>query len=81
MIWISTPECTTKDIKPVPDVQRILVHTSDDIDREIGKQMGRFKDKKKEILLSGCMDFAIVASYLTGSEAYTLLFICGEYQK
>ena len=59
------------NIVPVPDDQRILVHTSDDIDREIGKQMEQFKDKKKGILLSGDMDSAIVASYLCGSDAYT----------
>ncbi len=50
-----------KNIVPIPDEQRILVHTSDDIDREIGKQMEQFKDKKKGILLSGGMDSAIVA--------------------
>lgn len=44
------------NITPVPDDQRILVHTSDDIDREIGKQMEQFEDKKKGILLSGGME-------------------------
>lgn len=29
-----------KNITPVPDDQRILVHTVEDIDREIAKQMG-----------------------------------------
>ena len=70
-----------KNIVPIPDDQRILVHTSDDIDREIGKQMEQFKDKKKGILLSGGMDSAIVASYLRGSDAYTFRFLSGEYQK
>lgn len=69
------------NITPIPDEQRIFVHTSDDIDREIGKQMGQFKDKKKGILLSGGMDSAIVASYLSGSDAYTFRFLGGEYQK
>ena len=69
------------NIKPLSDDQRILVHTSDDIDREIGKQMEQFKDKKKGILLSGGMDSAIVASYLRGSDAYTFRFLGGEYQK
>ena len=39
-----------ENIKSIPDSQRILVHTSDDIDREIGKQMEQFKDKKKGIV-------------------------------
>lgn len=70
-----------KNIQPIPDEQRILVHTSDDIDQEIGRQIEQFADKKKGILLSGGMDSAIVASYLSGSEAYTFRFLGGEYQK
>ncbi len=69
------------NIIPIPDDQRILVHTSDDIDREIGIQMEQFHNKKKGILLSGGMDSAIVASYLRGSDAYTFRFLGGDYQK
>lgn len=69
------------NITPIADDQRILVKTVDDIDREIGKQMEQFKDKKKGILLSGGMDSAIVASYLSGSDAYTFRFLGGEFQK
>lgn len=69
-----------ENIKPIPDEQRILVHTTDDIDREIGKQMEQFKEKKKGILLSGGMDSAIVASYLSGSDAYTFRFLGGNFQ-
>ena len=58
------------NIKPIPDDQRILVRSAEDIDFEIKKQMERFKDKRKGIMLSGGMDSAIVASYLTGSDAY-----------
>ena len=72
---------THKNITPIPNDQRILVETSDDIDREIAKQMRSFKGKKKGILLSGGMDSAIVASYLSGSDAYTFRFLGGEYQK
>ncbi len=70
-----------KNIKLFPDDQRIIVHTSDDIDREISRQMERFRDKKKGILLSGGMDSAIVASYLRGSDAYTFRFLDGSFQK
>ncbi len=68
-----------KNIPAIPDDERILVHTSDDIDREIEKQMEQFSDRKKGILLSGGMDSAIVASYLSGSEAYTFRFLGGEF--
>lgn len=70
-----------KNIEPIPDEQRILVHTVDDIDHEIGKQMEQFMDKKKGILLSGGMDSAIVASYLPGADAYTFRFLGGAYKK
>lgn len=70
-----------KNIKPLPDKERILVKTADDVDREIGNQIEQFKDKKKGILLSGGMDSAIVASYLSGSDAYTFRFLNGEFQK
>ena len=69
------------NIKPIPEEQRVFVRTSDDISREIGKQIEQFKDKKKGVLLSGGMDSAIVASYLTGSDAYTFRFLGGDYQK
>lgn len=70
-----------ENITPIPDNERILVHTVDDIDREIGKQMKQFEGKKKGILLSGGMDSAIVASYLSGSDAYTFRFLGGEFQR
>lgn len=69
------------NIKSIPDKERILVRTSDDIDKNIQAQMDEFKDKKKGVMLSGGMDSAIVASYLPGSEAYTFRFLGGEYQK
>lgn len=69
------------NIKPVSDENEILVHTADDIDREIRKQMEQFENKKKGILLSGGMDSAIVASYMPGSDAYTFRFLDGKFQK
>ncbi len=68
-----------KNIKPIPENQRILVHTAEDINREIENQLKQFEDKKKGILLSGGMDSAIVASYLRGSDAYTFRFLGGDY--
>lgn len=69
------------NFKPFPNEERIAVKTADDIDCEIGKQMVRFKDKKKGIMLSGGMDSAIAASYLSGSDAYTFRFLNGEFQQ
>lgn len=43
--------------------------------------MEQFTNKKKGILLSGGMDSAIIASYLSGSNAYTFRFLGGKYQK
>lgn len=70
-----------RNIKPLSDDERIFVRTSDEIDYEIGKQIKKFENLKKGILLSGGMDSAIVASYLTGSDAYTFRFLGGEFQK
>ena len=70
-----------ENYKPIKEEQRVLVYSSDDIDKEIESQMVQFKAKKKGILLSGGMDSAIVASYLGGSDAYTFRFLGGEYQK
>ena len=70
-----------KNIKPIPEEERIYVKSSDDIDIEINKQIEKFKDKKKGVLLSGGMDSAIVASYLSGSDAYTFRFLGGKFQK
>lgn len=70
-----------RNIKPLPEDERIYVKTAEDIDCKIQKQMEQFKDKKKGILLSGGMDSAIVASYLSGSDAYTFRFLDGKYQK
>lgn len=69
------------NIKPIPNENRIIVHTADEIDIEIKKQIELFEDKKKGILLSGGMDSAIIASYLRGSDAYTFRFLNGNYQK
>lgn len=71
---------THEHIVPLADSERVLVKTSDDIDRNIAEQMKQFEGKKKGILLSGGMDSAVVASYLSGSDAYTFRFLGGEYK-
>lgn len=69
-----------KNIIPLADDQRISVYTSEDIEREIRKQIDQFRGIKKGILLSGGMDSAIIASYLSGSDAYTFRFFMGDFQ-
>ena len=55
-----------KNITQIPDNEKIPVHTADDIDAAIEKQIEKFANVKKGIMLSGGMDSAIVASYLRG---------------
>ena len=69
-----------ENIKPIPDEERVIVRDADDIDREIQNQIEEFRDMKKGVLLSGGMDSAIVASYLSGSDAYTFRFLDGKFQ-
>ena len=70
-----------RNIELLPDNEKILVKTADEIGFSIEKQMQQFKDKKQGILLSGGMDSAIVASYMKGGEAYTFRFLGGDFQK
>lgn len=70
-----------RNIVPIPIEDRIPVHTAEDIDKEITKEFAKLRDKKLGILLSGGMDSAICASYMSGSEAYTFRFLGGEFQK
>jgi len=69
-----------KNLKPIPDNKRIMVKSSDEIDNQIEEQMKTFKGKHIGIMLSGGMDSAILASYLSGADAYTFRFLNGEYK-
>lgn len=70
-----------KNIKSVPEDEKILVYTADDIDKEIQKCFDNLKGEKLGIFLSGGMDSAILASYMPGCDAYTFRFMNGEFQK
>lgn len=65
------------------DEDRILVFNSQDIDNAISNQIlaKRGEYKRIGILLSGGMDSAILASYLSGCDAYTFRFLGGAYQQ
>lgn len=69
------------NFKPIDDDKRVFVKSVDDIDVEIEKQMEKYANKRRGILLSGGMDSAIVASYMRGADAYTFRFLGGEFQK
>lgn len=71
-----------KNFRPVDDVERVAVKTSEDIDREIQKQFDDLYAKYDHIgiLLSGGMDSANLAAYLRpGSHAYTFNSVSGEF--
>ncbi len=74
------PGMKHKNFTPVPNNEKVLVRTADDIDKAIAAQFKQFENKKKGIMLSGGMDSAIVASYMTGCDAYTFRFLGGDFQ-
>ena len=62
------------------DDKKTLVKTAVDIDEALKKVFEKLEGKKLGILLSGGMDSAILASYMTGSDAYTFRFFNGKFQ-
>lgn len=70
-----------KNIPLVPSTEYKYVQTYQDIDKEISKVFESLKDEKLGILLSGGMDSANLASYMTGCDAYTFRFLGGDFQK
>ncbi len=63
------------------DGNRIPVDTAEEIGYAIQSQISELGNKRLGILLSGGMDSAILASYLSPCDAYTFRFLGGEYQK
>lgn len=61
--------------------EKTLVSTAQDIDRALETQFRQLSGEKLGILLSGGMDSAILAAYMSGADAYTFRFMGGEYQK
>lgn len=57
----------------------IKVKTAEDVDNAIKEQFNKFKYKKLGLLLSGGMDSGILASYLSGCNAYTFRDESGLY--
>lgn len=73
-----------KNFRPVPPEECTPVKSSEEMDREIGRQIAALYEKYEHIgiLLSGGMDSAILASYLKpGSHAYTFCSDTGVFDK
>ena len=69
-----------KNIDLLPDSEKTLVKTSDEIGAAIERQLRAFSGKKIGVMLSGGMDSAIVASFVPGAQAYTFRFLGGDFQ-
>lgn len=65
---------------PMAENERVPVRSAKEIGMEIEKYLSQFKGKKMGILLSGGMDSAICASYMSGCDAYTFRFLDGNFQ-
>lgn len=63
------------------DSLKTLVKTAKDVDSALEKVFQSIKNKKLGILLSGGMDSAILASYMSGCDAYTFRFMNGLFQQ
>lgn len=66
--------------KQKPIDERTHVHTMEDIDHAIQQVFDKVRNKKLGIMLSGGMDSAILASYMSGCDAYTFRFLNGEFE-
>lgn len=60
---------------------KVEVSTADDIDAELEKIFSSLRGKKIGLMLSGGMDSAILASYLSGADAYTFRFLGGTFHE
>lgn len=66
---------------PMPLDERVPVHSWQDMDREFKATFDKLSDKRLGVLLSGGMDSACAASYMSGADAYTFRFLGGEFQE
>ena len=70
-----------QNIAKIPDCEKTIVYTAKDIDESIQQIFDNLKTEKLGIFLSGGMDSAILAAYMSGCDAYTFRFMNGEFQK
>ncbi|MCF0132364.1 MAG: asparagine synthase [Blautia sp.] len=68
-------------IKPLPENEKIQVTTASDIDHEISNMFDSLKGQRLGLLLSGGMDSACLASYMSGCDAYTFRFLGRSFRQ
>ena len=59
---------------PIPASEKIPVSTAQDIHIALERQITALKNRKLGVLLSGGIDSAVIASYLSGCDAYTFRY-------
>jgi len=64
----------------IPKQKRKPVKTAMEIDSELEQVFSSVRGERLGILLSGGMDSAILASYMSGCDAYTFRFLGGNFQ-
>lgn len=64
-----------RNFQPVTD--RIKVATADDIDAALNENFSTLRGKRLGLMLSGGMDSACLAAYMSGCDAYTFRFLDG----
>lgn len=69
-----------RELPFIPKEKKTPVRTAEDIDRTVAGVYKSLEGKKLGIFLSGGMDSACLASYMTGCDAYTFRFLNGSYQ-
>lgn len=77
------PNMKHKIFHRVEKKDKKIIYTAQDIDKAIKSDFENnlCKYKKMGLLLSGGMDSGILASYMSGCDAYTFRFIGGKFQK
>jgi len=66
-----------KNIDKVPESEKTFVKTAQDISKAIQKVFDSLEGQKLGIMLSGGMDSACLAAYMSGCQAYTFKFVGG----
>lgn len=64
-----------RNIEPAKD--KVKVSSTDDIDAAIEQSFANLRGRRLGLMLSGGMDSAILASYMSGADAYTFRFLDG----
>lgn len=75
------PELKHRNFIPPTEKEKTLVSDENDVDNALSSVFKNLKNEKLGLMLSGGMDSACLASYMSGCDAYTFRFCNGEFQK